>query len=338
MRGKHLVQSMVGIQRALAAMLAVQACGGESAAKSVTSLAQCRRNSDCNDPLVCALGACRPKCTTSADCGGGSCITDGERAVCQPLAEKNKACSLQSECTAPLACATDYRCRNLCAYDGECNVYGIMGRVCAEDASGVRFCAEPLETRAGLLTAEPPSDAPSTPVERLESAPMLSEGPSIATLIGPEGGAVGIRAVVLTIPAGVLGEAVEVRVTELAGGPEDALGSGYQLEPPTLTFSEPATLTFDYASVDVADAAALSLCRVADDGCRALSEVSQDENKRRVVAQVDSLGTFALIAVSPVQDAGPLGEDAGVDAGTRGGFDASTSGALDASSSPADAN
>jgi alpha-tubulin suppressor-like RCC1 family protein len=137
--------------------LAVPACNGSS--QSAANLyASCAQNSDCNTPLVCALGACRPQCKSAADCGnGGSCVTDGMgQAVCQPPAEKNTACEKQSDCHPPLACASDYRCRNLCQSDADCDVLGIKGRVCATDAHGVLYCAEPSEVTGGMIVAAPP--------------------------------------------------------------------------------------------------------------------------------------------------------------------------------------
>ncbi len=105
-------------------------------------------------------------CVTSADCGnGGSCIFDNSgHAVCQLAAEKNRQCNTQNDCPSPLACAADYRCRNLCSTDSDCNVLGISGRVCAADKNGVRYCADPPETSGGSINSTPACKSNCIPV------------------------------------------------------------------------------------------------------------------------------------------------------------------------------
>jgi len=86
---------------------------------------------------------------------GGECVFDATmHAVCQY--SEAQLCEKQSDCPAPLACASDYRCRNLCADDADCNVLGINGRVCARDANGVNYCAVPSEVSGGSIVALPP--------------------------------------------------------------------------------------------------------------------------------------------------------------------------------------
>ena len=146
--------------------LASPACNSSSnAGARATTEGACKQSSDCTTPYICALGACRAECKTAADCqAGGSCVTDGTSAVCQSAADKNTACNTQSDCTAPLACASDYRCRNLCASDGDCNVLDVTGRVCAKDANGVEYCADPPDVHAGKIISTPPPGASDTPV------------------------------------------------------------------------------------------------------------------------------------------------------------------------------
>jgi hypothetical protein len=109
----------------------------------------CLVNSDCSFLLVCALGKCRVECVSDADCGiGGSCVTNGSVAVCQTPTENNTPCDTEAECPAPLACASDHRCRNLCTVTADCNVLGVMGHVCAEDQNGIYYCAAPADVTA----------------------------------------------------------------------------------------------------------------------------------------------------------------------------------------------
>jgi hypothetical protein len=97
-------------------------------------------------------------------------------AVCQPAVDKNMLCDKPTDCASPLACASDYRCRNLCNKDLDCNAYGISGRVCAKDANGVDYCADPNEVMNGLLTVAPPSGAPDATVIEPSSSGVGSSG------------------------------------------------------------------------------------------------------------------------------------------------------------------
>jgi len=125
--------------------------------------AACTLTSDCAKGLTCALGRCRVQCTSSVDCtmgGPGNCVVDITTglAVCEP---KNAPCEKQADCKAPLACASDYRCRNLCATDDDCNLFGTRGRVCAVDANMVKFCADTTDVTGmasgGMIASAPPS-------------------------------------------------------------------------------------------------------------------------------------------------------------------------------------
>lgn len=115
----------------------------------------CTLNSECAPGLVCAFGRCSAACRTAADCMGGACVFDATmHTVCQY--PESQLCEKQGDCTPPLACASDYRCRNICDVDADCNVLGINGRVCARDANGVRYCAVPPEVSDGEIVALPP--------------------------------------------------------------------------------------------------------------------------------------------------------------------------------------
>ena len=165
----HGQRYLVSLVLALAALvtLAAPACSGSSnVAAGLAAEEACHQNSDCARGLFCALGACRAQCKSPADCGtGGICIDNGDVAVCQYADENNTPCNKESDCPSPLACASDYRCRNLCSTNDDCNVLGISGRVCAKDANGVDYCAIPAEVTNGTITAPPPPGAmTSTPV------------------------------------------------------------------------------------------------------------------------------------------------------------------------------
>ncbi len=134
--------------------LAAPACNSSSAGPANQQSETCALNSDCAATLVCAFGKCRAQCQTDADCPGGTCVIgpgpgdSGNVASCQ---SSTLACNTQANCPAPLACATDYRCRNLCTSDGDCNVLGITGDVCAEDLQGVHYCASMSDVTAEVV-------------------------------------------------------------------------------------------------------------------------------------------------------------------------------------------
>jgi hypothetical protein len=98
---------------------------------------------------------------------------------------------MSSDCAPPLACASDYRCRNLCATNADCNVYGAKGRVCAKDANGVDYCANPNEVMNGTLTAAPPMGAPDATVIEPSSSGISSSGSSSGASSGASSGSSG---------------------------------------------------------------------------------------------------------------------------------------------------
>src|SRR5580658_9855370 len=211
--------AIVGLVAAVA--LGAAACNSSSSAPGAAAAQECHVNSDCQSGLICALGECRAQCTTSADCQtGGTCIDNGDVAVCQYASVT--PCTKESDCPAPLACASDYRCRNLCASAADCNVLGITGRLCAKDMNGVDFCADPSEVTSGVITASPPPSAPTaTSVVEPDggaSALMTPPGALITTSIGQAGGTLGAMGVTVTIPAGALSSELPITI-ELSAQP-----------------------------------------------------------------------------------------------------------------------
>jgi hypothetical protein len=192
-----------GWQRAAFTLLAVSvllalgapACGNSSPNTS-SGVTPCSLTSDCMPGLICAIGQCRPQCHTDVDCGGNgaTCVFGTDQSgtkgfFCQPAAVANKACSKPSDCSAPMACASDYRCRNLCMTDADCNPAGAtsFSKVCAQDANGVDYCASPSDVTiedggVQVITEAPPMGAMvGTPVTEPMDASMVA-------IIAPEGG------------------------------------------------------------------------------------------------------------------------------------------------------
>jgi hypothetical protein len=97
----------------------------------------CEINTDCAEPLVCAIDACRRACVTSRDCGagliclisvgstfGGACQLDTER-----------SCLYSSDCTMGLLCQNG-TCTTECLTERDC----LDHATCDEDDAGVRAC------------------------------------------------------------------------------------------------------------------------------------------------------------------------------------------------------
>src|SRR5580658_6543379 len=81
----------LGLALAVFLTLVAPACGKSSAGGGLGVQASCHQNSDCGT--------------------GGLCVNDGTNPVCEYPSD---SCNTQSDCTPPLACASDYRCRDLC--------------------------------------------------------------------------------------------------------------------------------------------------------------------------------------------------------------------------------
>jgi hypothetical protein len=149
----------------------------------------CQANSDCTAPLVCGFGVCGDLCTSNADCAtGATCVFEVDLAgaktfVCEGAAQANKPCSKPADCVAPMACASDYRCRNLCTSDADCNpegaTLGPKSNVCAQDANGVDYCASPASVsvssaNTNVISAMPPQGAMTTmAVVEPSNGPMI---------------------------------------------------------------------------------------------------------------------------------------------------------------------
>jgi hypothetical protein len=302
--------------------LAAPACSSKDVASGLAAEEACHLNSDCARGLVCALGACRAMCTTAADCGsGGTCIDNANVAVCQSAADKNTPCNKQSDCPAPLACASDYRCRNLCNTTADCNVLGITGRVCAEDAQGVYYCADQDEASNGSLTAQPPAGAKTgSPVEEPDGGdgPLSATAPAgavIASRIGPMGGSLGIGAVSVTIPQGALDQEIVLSISPITPPPVGAVGLAYDLGPTGTQFNVPIEIAFSYANgVGGPSPSNLAVATLAGNTWQALSAPSTDPQAFTVGGKTTHLSPYALVlqtSIGSSTDGGALTSDSG---------------------------
>lgn len=100
----------------------------------------CEINSDCVDPLICSLGACRRQCVDSRDCGAGLTCLMGEASSlgggCQ--LEHERMCSLTSECGHSDLVCQNGTCTTPCLEDRDCP----YGAQCTRDEEGVLACYE----------------------------------------------------------------------------------------------------------------------------------------------------------------------------------------------------
>jgi hypothetical protein len=306
-RRRRLHVSVLLLTLVAVVALAAPACSGSgNVAAGLVVEEACHLNSDCASGLICGLGACRAMCRTAADCGtGGSCVDNGDVAVCRYADENNTPCGKPSDCPAPLACASDYRCRNLCNTAADCNVLGITGRVCAKDAEGVYYCAQPSEVSQGRLVAAPPAGAPTTtsvlePEAGLGVVAVAGAAPtgSIETLIGPSGGTLGIGAAAITIPSGALDGDVPVSITPIAppvGGV--FLGQVFEIAPSGTQFHVPVTVTLSYANTDLEGLppSAFAVSTLVDGVWQALPGQIQDANARTISGTTTHLSPYAMI-------------------------------------------
>lgn len=123
----------------------------------------CTLNSDCPEPLRCAMGRCVNQCAADADCLAGARCQEG--ACIDPVED---ACAVDSDCMAPLVCATDRRCRAECVVDRDCREgtaceEGVCTRPPEVDAGSPEMDAGPPEMDAGMDAGPPDVDAGDDP-------------------------------------------------------------------------------------------------------------------------------------------------------------------------------
>ncbi|MEM6995901.1 MAG: hypothetical protein AAF721_35650 [Myxococcota bacterium] len=133
------------------------------------------------------------------------------------------------------------------------------------------------------------------------------EGPET---IGPRGGTVTSAdgRVTLEIPPGALDHDVALYIGEVDGGPQDALGYAYEIEPAMTVFHQPAAMSFDLDAVGSADGArSINLADagmeladvtvVAEKATRweALADIEEDDDTMTLSGSVLYTTTFAVV-------------------------------------------
>jgi hypothetical protein len=100
----------------------------------------CEINSDCAEPLVCVLSACRIQCVDSRDCGAGlRCLRGADTTRgggCQQASEV--ACDTDADCMNEELLCQDEQCVQRCRADRDC----VDGQYCGAGADGVVGCLD----------------------------------------------------------------------------------------------------------------------------------------------------------------------------------------------------
>jgi hypothetical protein len=118
----------------------VAACGGGSSPPLGKT---CLMNSECANPLSCTFGKCHAACAEARDCPTGQlCVKSPTGNVCQQSEES--VCQYRSQCSMPLICAIDRKCRSQCLTDIDCPT---KTQKCVQPD---HVCAEPDELDPGL--------------------------------------------------------------------------------------------------------------------------------------------------------------------------------------------
>jgi hypothetical protein len=277
------------------AVLAAAACSNDDAATGRKLFEACSLNSDCAAKLVCALGKCRNQCVSSVDCSGGTCVTDGKNAVCESAAEANKPCSRQVDCPAPLACASDYRCRNLCDSDADCDVFGVTDRVCAKDGQGVEFCADVSQVKFGAIATSPPPGAPGASVEEPVFDAAIDSG-AVELPIGANGGTFGVDGITVSVPPGALDHDITISITPIDPPVPGALGQAFEIGPTGTHFSQPILITFAYsdAQLDGSAPTAYAVDTVVNGAWQPVSSPIVDPFTHTIAGTTTHLSPYAL--------------------------------------------
>lgn len=81
--------------------------------------AECSRTSQCDQPLVCRLQACRSECASSRDCPLGSLCLADEAGFGSCRLPTEASCSSAEDCPRPTTCIAN-QCVNGCVEDDDC--------------------------------------------------------------------------------------------------------------------------------------------------------------------------------------------------------------------------
>jgi hypothetical protein len=192
--------------------------------------------------------------------------------------------------------------------DSDCNVLGVSGRLCASDAEGVMYCADPVEVSdaGSTIIAPPPPGAPDAAVvEPIVEAGPLEAGVDEVT-IGAGGGTFGIGSVVIEVPPGALDHDVTISIAPIAQPPAGAVGQAYEIGPTGTQFRIPILLTFSYDDVDLdaSPASALSVSTIVGGAWQAVSSPIMDPYAHTIGGTTTHLSPYALASAGAAVAAG----------------------------------
>lgn len=153
--------------------------------------------------------------------------------------------------------------------------------------------------------------------------------PGVYATLGSSGGTLRSEdgAITIDVPAGALAADTEFRIVETPDAPP-SIGLAYHVEP-SVTLTQPATVTYNYASLDVGgrELTALRVARDAGGTWEILTKIDQDKTAGWVSAKDDTLSfNYGLVeeqegvAMGGDDDSEATGgeADSGDDAATTG--------------------
>ncbi|HKQ67839.1 MAG TPA: hypothetical protein VJT73_00800 [Polyangiaceae bacterium] len=297
----------------------------------------CSINTDCTSPLVCAFKKCHQACEATRDCPlPQRCVAaDRPYHVCQLETERN--CTYRSDCPEGQTCGVDLQCRDQCIGDRDCvKEQTCVGGTCASTEELVdgkipnKSEADAGEAGASgqpcLYTSQCPDDLicrnKICAIECLKSSDCTGGNACVnnrcvagsGSLIGPEGGVVSSDSgkLKLTIPAGSLLSQISILILPMEAWPDGAIGPVFQISPSGIKFDPPATLTFDYASVDLGavDPAKLLVASASGSTWAPLTS-TVDPVRKTVSASLAHLSIYGIVGPGLASDAAVAPGDSG---------------------------
>ncbi|WP_247237155.1 hypothetical protein [Telluribacter sp. SYSU D00476] len=114
-------------------------------------------------------------------------------------------------------------------------------------------CMASCNTDPGAVDPDNPGDNPGKPAAGAVTPVGSPEGTATTATIGPAGGTIesADKQVIVQIPAGALATSQTISVQPISNNCPGGTGRAFRLTPHGITFTKPATITFQYSETDV---------------------------------------------------------------------------------------